>query len=712
MMSWDLPEDAVCVVSYGAVLPDAPTPAAFWKNLLAGHSAIRTIPDSRWKKSLYFAPDARTTDFTRATTAACVDDLTLAAAGMFSRIRLHQMTLQAASQIVSSLSLNTVNPRRIHVFLGCMDLDERTTKVRFPVEEFPFIRAHLHAYHPSDEAVLLDRLERYFTGDLVEGREFLDALFTSSVLHRLRERFGWTGEVGLIDAACASSLAAFETSIRLLQTREADLVISGGIESNLGPEAFAVFSVLGALAPDRCLPFDARGRGLSMGEGAALFALERLDDAIRLKHPVFGILRSCGVSSDGRSSSLFAPTIEGQMRAYAQAYAGLNVRDLAYLECHGTGTRIGDETELRSALKFFSRPDLPMGSVKALVGHTKGAAGAVSLLKCLLSLEHRIIPPSTYYREPAWADLRPNINTSPLPLPDGPRPLLMGLSGFGFGGINHHIVIQEYRPGARLHPPADPTKPREALTMPAFSTRTCLHPHLPPTEAREVRPIAFSSSPGMSRNAAEKNLFQPVVINAERAFSWKELDRPDILDQYNIPPNSRSQIDIMQLGAIVAVAELSREAGIDWSMIDPARVQVIAAGSLGLDACVGLALRLRYSELADAFGHLPADQLSALLQVKNHITPITPDSSAGILNNVTAGRVANVFDFRGANKSIDADLNSSALALRLTTLELERTSGVAIIIAVRETLDESGKRIIRTGLGCLILSSRDAAWEF
>ncbi|MDD3147854.1 MAG: polyketide synthase, partial [Candidatus Riflebacteria bacterium] len=363
--------DDICVVAYGCVLPDASDPAAFWKNLLNAHCAIREIPDQRWNKSLYYAPDSTDTDFTTGASAAWISNDVLNAGGFSGANRLRQLTMQAAAQIADKLT--GVEPERVNIYLGCMDIDELYSRLIFPVRESDYIRANLPVSPNGLKETMASQLQRYFAADSASPDEIRDSMLTSSVLHHLKSHLKLKGEVGLIDAACASSLAAFDVSMQMLKAREADLAISGGIESNLGAGAFILFSILGALAPDRCLPFDQRGKGLSLGEGAVLFALERLEDALKKGHQIHGVLKSCGASSDGRATSIFAPTVAGQKRAYAKAYAGLDPAKIAYLECHGTGTRTGDETELQSVREFFDRPTLPLGSVKALVGHTKGA---------------------------------------------------------------------------------------------------------------------------------------------------------------------------------------------------------------------------------------------------------------------------------------------------------------------------------------------------
>lgn len=516
---------SVCITGYGAVLPNAPDPASFWQNLLAGRSAIRPLPPTRWDAGIHCHGGA---EGARCNLAGFVDDRIIASAASKLRLppraytRLQIMTLAAAEQAMAGL-----HARQAGIFLGCMSADEAPFRYRFLTEEVP-----------------ASERSRFAAWDL-EPSSRQPAIFTSSVLWMLQRRFGLHGETMLVDAACASSLAAIDIAVRALEEGRIDFALSGGIESNLGPDTFVLFSRLGALSPEPCLPLDQRSRGLSQGEGAVIFALERLEDAQRLGHPVLAVIRGRGASSDGAGASLFEPTTPGQLRAMRHAYRDADSSEVDYVECHGTGTPTGDTTEVETLRQFFGRR-IAVGSVKAMVGHTKGAAGATGLLKCVLAIQHRQIPPSPYCTSPRVPDgAGPFVNTQPILLRHG-RPLQFGVSSFGFGGINYHLAVSE--PGS-LKPARKSPRPEAAVVV-----------------AHHVRTVE-----GVRNESAVRAL--------------------------RIPPHSLPQIDELQLAGILAVQETAKAAGIDLAALPGNAISVISASTLGLDATYSLSHRVRHAEL-------------------------------------------------------------------------------------------------------------------
>ena len=592
-------------------------------------------------------------------------DRAAASAGVSRRDhnRLELLTLAATQQALSGVNLATVDPARIAIYLGCMNVDEALAYQRFMIDDGGDLAAHVTRHFPDRAGSIVQAIEKHFDQWKTDAGTLRRNLFPTSVLALLKKQFTIAGESLLIDAACASSLAAIDAAMTALRTGDCDVAITGGIESNLAPYTYALFSRLGVLARERCLPLDGRSEGMSQGEGAVVFVLQRQDDARRQGNPIRGVLAGCGASSDGGTTSLFAPFAEGQLRAYDAAYRDLDRSDVVYVECHATGTRVGDETELRSLDRFFGRP-LPVGSVKALVGHTKGAAGAVGLLKCLLSLEHRVIPPSPHVKEPL-VEGGVYANTTSLPLTSGSGPLTFGISSFGFGGINYHLVLQE--------------PPHTADAQP-LSTRV----------AEEPRRIVM-------------------VGHQSRATAGVRNDAR--LSRLATPPRNRLQIDEVQLAALLAVDELSRFLRISFARLDRRRVTVISAGTLCLAAACVLAGRVTYFELAAALEEFGPDVVAVAIAHKVKHPPITGASGPGILNNVIAGRVANIFDLQGATFHVDADIASYAAAMSLAHRRLAAEDGLAIILSANETYVADRSRIDRSGIDCTFIASLDFALE-
>ena len=234
---------------------------------------------------------------------------------------------------------------------------------------------------------------------------------------RIANLFDLHGPNFIVDAACASAMAAFDASIAGLAAGEFDVAISGGIDRNMGPSTFVKFCKIGALSATGTRPFDEGADGFVMGEGAALFVLKRLDDAERAGDRIYAVVRGIGGASDGRGKGITAPNPVGQRLAVERAWrnAGLSPATCSLVEAHGTSTRVGDVVEVSSIADVFASADIAagriaLGSVKSNIGHLKAAAGAAGLLKATLALHHKTIPPSLGFREP-----NPNIDweTSP-----------------------------------------------------------------------------------------------------------------------------------------------------------------------------------------------------------------------------------------------------------------------------------------------------------
>lgn len=664
--------DEIVVVGCGAVLPQATGVAELWSRLLAGESLVRPIPRRRWPVENHLVPLAERTrsgDKLYSSHAGWIDEEVIARLrrelSLPDADRLQVMTLAASVEAMAGVSMASIAPARAAIFFGCMDQDESIGNLRFMREEGSFLRAALSDVPAAERDALLAAITRHFEPQPTSEKKWRATVLPSSVLALVRERLAMRGEAALVDAACASSLAALDQALRALRAGEVDFALAGGIESNLGPESFALFSRINALAGTHCRPFDRRGDGLNQGEGAAVLALKRLADARAAGDSIRGVLRACGSSSDGHSASLFEPTSDGQVLALERAYVGLDRRAVVYLECHGTGTRVGDETEVASATRFFGSHPLTMGTSKALFGHTKGAAGAVGLLKCLLVLEHRTVPPLPYCTAPlAGVGDTLKIATQPEPLPEQEWPTYLGISSFGFGGVNYHLVLERYAPDAVLSPAA---------------------PAAPALES------------------------EPLVLCGQATVMCAAVDPAALSVRFHLPPRSLRQIDRLQFAALAATDALWRELMLDEIGLDQDRICVIAASALGIDRAVALAMRVRYHELATALPAVAPARLAALMQAGAHNPEVTEDTGPGILNNVIAGRVAQAFNLRGPSFNLDADFASFPVALRRGARLVNGGFQCALVLRAHEQLAPDGHAVVRDGVTCHLVTTRAEA---
>ena len=279
---------------------------------------------------------------------------------------------------------------------------------------------------------------------------------------RIANIFNFHGPNFVTDAACASAMAAFQAAVVGLVEKDFDLAVTGGIDRNMGAPTFVKFCKIGALSGTGTRPYAEGADGFVMGEGAVIFLLKRLADAERDGDRIYAVLRGIGGSSDGKGKGITAPNPAGQKLCIRRAWenAGLSPATATLIEGHGTSTRVGDVVEVESFTDVLSSFHVPahsvaLGSVKSNIGHLKGAAGAAGLLKTVLALRDKMLPPSVHCEHPspdidfAHSPLYVNGKLRPWPAPpDGVR--RAGVSAFGFGGTNFHAVLEEYIPH-RLH---------------------------------------------------------------------------------------------------------------------------------------------------------------------------------------------------------------------------------------------------------------------
>jgi acyl transferase domain-containing protein len=279
----------------------------------------------------------------------------------------------------------------------------------------------------------------------------MPGVLANMVAATVQSVWDFQGPAFAVDAACASSLVAISQACDLLDLGRVRTCIAGGVHVSLTPEAHIGFSAIGAMSRSgECNPYTKGADGFVLGEGGALVLLKRLGDALQDNDPIVGIIRGRGLSSDGRAPGIMTPTKRGQVRAIRQALDGIgsSALDVDLVEGHGTGTVIGDATELDTLNEIMDRTGrskIPLGSVKAVVGHTLAASGALSLVKALLCIAHNTVVP----QPESGTDFHEALNESrlyvPLAIPYSgsrtPRIERVAVNSFGFGGTNGHLIV-------------------------------------------------------------------------------------------------------------------------------------------------------------------------------------------------------------------------------------------------------------------------------
>jgi len=459
--------EPIAIVGLGCVLPDAHDVATFWSNLERGHCSIREVPRERWDPALYYSPDRRDGDRTYSKIGSFIPPNgnhslrhRIPPSVVKSTDAGQLWALEAADQALQDAGYHerAFDRERCAVILGATGSEEMRTptalRVYLPhvwsmLESAPTVQALPEA---SRRQLQVEVERAYKTTMPSVTEDTMPGELANVMAGRVANVLNLRGPNFVTDAACASSAIALDAACKSLRSHEVDAVLTGGSDRNQGVSMFVKFCRLGALSANGSFPFDERADGFVMGEGAVVFLLKRLSDARRDGDRVYATVRGVGTSSDGRGRAITAPNVEGQVAALQRALtsAGVPARDVDAIECHGTGTAVGDVVEVESLRRVYGdRPaaePLWIGSVKSNLGHLKSAAGALSVLKAVLALHHGRLPPTIGVTKP---NPRLKLEESPLRIatqavdlaPPG-RPARIGVSCFGFGGTNVHVILE------------------------------------------------------------------------------------------------------------------------------------------------------------------------------------------------------------------------------------------------------------------------------
>lgn len=468
---------AVAVVGLGAVLPDAADARAFWQNIRAGRYSIREVPEGRWNPADYFDSNPSAPDKTYSKIGGWISAYEFAPLQWGIPIPPRVLSVMDESQKTAIAAARQalldygypqrpLDPVRTAVILGNALAGENhynsTMRIRLP--DYLNILAAIPDFQnlpPQVQQNLLDGMTRGIRQRVPEITEdTMPGELSNVIAGRVANVFNFAGPNFVTDAACASSFAALQSSVEGLISHKFDAVLTGGIDRNMGPEGFVKFSKIGALSPDGSRPYADGANGFVMGEGGAVFLLKRLEDAERDGDRIYAVVRGIGSSSDGKGKGITAPNPLGQQRAIERAWqdAALSPATASLFEGHGTSTRVGDVAETSSMAAIFAGLGVPpgsiaLGSVKSNIGHLKAAAGAAGMLKMVFALHEQVLPPSVNFDRPNpnidFAHLPFYVNTQAVPWaqPKAGHPRRAGISSFGFGGTNFHVIVEEYLPG-------------------------------------------------------------------------------------------------------------------------------------------------------------------------------------------------------------------------------------------------------------------------
>ena len=673
----------IAIVGMGGLFPDSPDLDAFWRNIVAGKSSAKEAPADRWLLPVddAYDPEVGKPDHVYSKRGCFLDgdipldftDLDIDPALIQALDPLYQVLLHAGQAALRDANGRNWDHSATGVILGNLALPtEQSSALARAILGRTFEEKVLG---DSTDAPMPHPLNRYVTG------------FPAAVLAKA---LGLGGGAYTLDAACASSLYALKLACDELQSGRADCMLAGGVSRPDPLYTQMGFSQLRALSPTgTCTPFDEAGNGLVVGEGAGVFVLKRLEDAVADGNTIHGVIRGIGLSNDvgGR---LLAPTSEGQLRAMRAAYtaAGWDPHSVGLVECHATGTAVGDAIEVESLKQLWAEEgwapgQCTLGSVKSNIGHTLTAAGSAALLKTLLALRHKELPPTASYDHSpaAW-----QLDTSPFTVRKTAAPWASDLprraavSAFGFGGINAHVLVEEWTataetPDGIFEPLEGPECPIAIVGMDA---------HFGPWEGLDAvreRMLGGGESHAPQRPARwwgveQSAWYRRAGLNRNRFLGYGIGEVRARLDRFKIPPKELEDMLPQQLLMLQVAVNAWEHAGHN------------DYGDAGTGVYIGLGLDLNTTNFNVRWSLLP--QVKAWLKAQGGDTSteavaayldtlreacgpaLSANRTMGALASIVASRIARELRCGGPSFALSGEESSGIRALEAAVRALQQ----------------------------------------
>ncbi|MFF9858868.1 beta-ketoacyl synthase N-terminal-like domain-containing protein [Streptomyces tendae] len=692
--------EPIAIVGRGCVLPGALDPDGFWENIAAGRTSLTAAPEGRWR-------------LPRHRVMGTVDDhLDRTWTDIGGYVEGFESVFDPEGFLVPPERIATLDPLFHWVLHGVRQaLTEagRTT----PLGRGGLILGNL-SYPTSTGAAFAEHV--WLSAQRPELR---DALLTGGRHPRpdARNRFssglpallaaralGLGAGAWSLDAACASSLYAIKLACDRLHDGTADLMVAGAVSRPDPLYLHVGFCGLSATSrTGRSRPFDRDADGLVHGEGAGFVALARLSDARAAGLPVFGVIRGVGLSNDGRGSGLISPSEEGQVRAMRLAYeaAGVAPESVSLVECHATGTPVGDAVEARGMARVFgAADDVPIGSAKSNVGHLLASAGVAGLLKVLGAMRSGVRPATLGARRPLDA-----LSGTPLRVLDtaeqwaGPR--RAAVSAFGFGGTNAHLLLDDPDDAPPPSVPRPAHGPRSTARRAAPADRAPQAP-VPGPDAPDTP--AAAADTGAPDGRAPGACAVPVAIVAIGArvgegTSVEDLRRAVLgggrrgpvaeiavqLTGLCFPPLALERTVRHQLLVLEAAREAART-------VDLPRERTMVVIGTGVDPEVARAgARWRIPHWLEESG-VPVTAASADLARDAFTPPMTAEGVVGSMPNLAANRISTQLDLAGPSFTVSAEEASGLVALEAAARALRSGEVDAALVGATDLSCEAVHR--------------------
>ncbi|MBC2763934.1 MAG: acyltransferase domain-containing protein, partial [ANME-2 cluster archaeon] len=458
----------VAVIGMGCLFPGSNDKEGYWQDITTGRDMVTEVPPSHFLIDHYFDPDPSVADKTYCRQGAFLSPIEfdpmafgIPPTNLAATDTSQLLSLVVAKQVLKDAfpgQLKNVDRSRIGVVMGVAAGLELLGEMANRLVKPNWVKGMREAGLPEDEVV--DICERIMSTHAPWKESTFPGLLGNVVSGRISNYFDLGGINCTSDAACASSFSALSQGLNEIYMGTSDVVLVGGVDTNNDTFLFVSFSKTPALSPTHnCRPFSDKADGMVLGEGVGMIAIKRLDDAERDGDQIYAVIRGIGTSSDGKGSSIYAPVAKGQAVALRRCYeaASYSPETVELLEAHGTATPPGDKAEVEALTTVFGdeteRKDkqwCALGSVKSQIGHTKSAAATAGIIKAVMGLHHKVLPPTIKVEQPSpLMKIKESpfyVNTECRPwVRDDSHPRRASISSFGFGGTNFHVTVEEYQ---------------------------------------------------------------------------------------------------------------------------------------------------------------------------------------------------------------------------------------------------------------------------
>ncbi|WP_413160372.1 SDR family oxidoreductase [Capilliphycus salinus ALCB114379] len=458
----------IAIIGMACKVPGANNLSEYWNLLKEGRSAIKEVPNSRWSAEDYFDETGEKSHTTYCKQGGFIDNPFDFDPLFFGISPREAKVMDPQQRLFLEIAWTTLQqagyggkhrPKDIGVFVGCGQNNY--------AEHFVNSQYYGALRHRLESSTWFNQLQNEtrqsfvnLLEDILKPSEILSETAAGNEFNQLAARVSHcldlTGPSLAVSTACSSSLVALHLACESLRSGQSSMSIVGGVNLNLSPTPLTLLSRVKALSPTAtCYPFDARANGMVIGEGAGALLLKPLEKAIVDGDYIHAVIKGSAINNDGHSQGITAPNPQGQAAAIREAYTQFNIdpNTISYIETHGTGTLLGDPIEIEGMTQAFRsfterRQFCGVGSVKSSIGHCLSASGIISLIKVVLSMQNDMIPPTKGFKTP-----NSNINFAETPFytvgeegiiwKQKNKPLRAGVNGFGFGGTNCHVILEQ-----------------------------------------------------------------------------------------------------------------------------------------------------------------------------------------------------------------------------------------------------------------------------